>query len=410
MEKIQVVYVAHEYPARTQTFVQREAEALAELEAFVRLYPLHSKSGRRLIDVPGRTPVKQSLRLKDVVRVLRRCVRLSPSIAAATLHPPMSLKNFGRQAMALFHGARLAYLLYEDRMDTPLVLHAHFLARTLEVANIAALLLADRRDIVMGATAHAADASHPESSQRLTYLVQRLDYVVAASRSVGAALERVSGRSIDAIVHCGVARSDVTPRDTLSGAPLKVLSVGRLVDKKGYTDCITAASLLNKAGISVEWRVVGDGPLADELLWLSSATGQEFVWLGYQPTDRITELLSNWADLFVLAARPAADGDLDGIPVALMEAMAAGVPVVSTNLSGIPELVRPRTTGHLVPPGAPVELAATIGRATSHYGEFSSLARNAVAYVASDFNVDLEAAKLFQVMTGRSSSVRITKR
>ena len=142
--------------------------------------------------------------------------------------------------------------------------------------------------------------------------------------------------------------------------PVRLLSVGRAVAKKGYDDLLSALALLPP---DLAWRLVhiGGGELAEalrrqtELLGLSS----RIEWRGAcaQP-----EVLAAYraADLFVLAAKVAGDGDRDGLPNVLMEAQSQRLACIATDVSGIPELIRDGETGVLVPPGDPPALAAAL--------------------------------------------------
>lgn len=128
--------------------------------------------------------------------------------------------------------------------------------------------------------------------------------------------------------------------------PLRVLTVGRLVEKKGILDAIRAIGNLQ---IECEYTVAGEGPLRTSAEKLVSGLGlnSKVRFLGASTRARTVELLKN-ADVFLAPSVTASDGDIEGIPVAIMEAMAAGLPVISTLHSAIPELVAPDISGYLV--------------------------------------------------------------
>ncbi len=140
--------------------------------------------------------------------------------------------------------------------------------------------------------------------------------------------------------------------------PPLILSVGRLVPKKGLNDLIAACALLKAAGVAFRCRIIGEGPLRNALQEQINAAGLEAaVTLEGAMTHASLIALYATADIFALAPRIADDGDRDGIPNVIAEAMAIGLPVVSTDVSGIPELVRNLETGLLVPPRNPAALA-----------------------------------------------------
>lgn len=147
----------------------------------------------------------------------------------------------------------------------------------------------------------------------------------------------------------GGASAPATHIPTDPGAVPLILSVGRLVPKKGMTDVVAACTVLAQRGIRFRCVIVGEGPLRETLQAQIDSSGlQAQVQLtGAMNHDQLLTWYQR-AALFVLAPRILADGDRDGIPNVIVEAMAAGVPVVSTRVSGIPELVLTDETGLLV--------------------------------------------------------------
>jgi colanic acid/amylovoran biosynthesis glycosyltransferase len=135
------------------------------------------------------------------------------------------------------------------------------------------------------------------------------------------------------------------PRE--AGSVPRFITVARLVEKKGVADAISAAATLS---IPFEYTVVGDGPLRSELEALARARGvaDRVRFTGSLSRTRVAELLAT-SDAFVAPSVTGADGDIEGIPVSIMEAMAVGLPVISTRHSAIPELVADGESGFLVP-------------------------------------------------------------
>ncbi|MCA9618269.1 MAG: glycosyltransferase [Myxococcales bacterium] len=154
------------------------------------------------------------------------------------------------------------------------------------------------------------------------------------------------------VLHLGVDTtrfSEPEGRPTSREGPLRVLSVGRLVEKKGLADAIEAVHRLVERGVAIRYRIIGDGPLARALAARVAARRLTGVveLSGPQPPAAIARALDE-ADVFLLPSVTAAGGDEEGIPVSLMEAMAAGLPVVSTRHAGIGELVEDGVSGLLV--------------------------------------------------------------
>jgi glycosyltransferase involved in cell wall biosynthesis len=173
---------------------------------------------------------------------------------------------------------------------------------------------------------------------------------------------------------------------TTTRKPL-ILCVARLVPKKGLGDLIAACAVLQRAGVCFRCEIVGDGPLRAEIenAISSAGLGEDVALLGSMTHARLIKHLSE-ADLFALAPCIAEDGDRDGIPNVIVEAMAIGVPVVSSDISGIPEMVMHEKSGLLVPPRDPAALAAAMARVLADPALGRRLARTARARLDRCFN------------------------
>ncbi|MGE5654225.1 MAG: glycosyltransferase [Bacillota bacterium] len=151
------------------------------------------------------------------------------------------------------------------------------------------------------------------------------------------------------------------PRVYEKSGPLSILSVGRLVEKKGMDTLIEAVRRVVEAGTQIELTIIGEGDLKEALeAQIQHARLSGCVKLA-GPKNRSQVIAAmQQADLFILASRRALNGDQEGQPMTLLEAMAIGVPVLSTFHAGIPELIRDRVNGCLVPPGDAEALARRI--------------------------------------------------
>ncbi|MCT4702581.1 colanic acid biosynthesis glycosyltransferase WcaL [Enterobacteriaceae bacterium H20N1] len=139
---------------------------------------------------------------------------------------------------------------------------------------------------------------------------------------------------------------------------LEIISVARLTEKKGLHVAIEACRLLKERGVDFRYNILGIGPWETRLRTLIEQNQLDDVVFmpGFKPNHEVKAMLDE-ADLFLLPSVTGEDGDMEGIPVALMEAMAVGIPVVSTVHSGIPELIDAGRSGWLVPEYDAVALA-----------------------------------------------------
>jgi glycosyltransferase involved in cell wall biosynthesis len=163
------------------------------------------------------------------------------------------------------------------------------------------------------------------------------------------------------IVRCGVDTARFKRMAKCVNSVPIILSVGNLVGKKGHEILLQACAFLKEQGLQFKCKIVGAGPLLEKLLSLRRELNleDEVLFCGRVHHSAIFSYLEE-ADIFVLACLRAMNGNIDGIPVALMEAMAMEIPVVTTDLSGIPELVEHGMSGFLVKPNDSAALAKKI--------------------------------------------------
>jgi glycosyltransferase involved in cell wall biosynthesis len=152
----------------------------------------------------------------------------------------------------------------------------------------------------------------------------------------------------------------LAPSPPPKGDPV-ILAVGRLVPKKGFDHLLRACALLKGEGVRFAVRIVGEGPESGSLRALASGLGvaDRVIWEGSLPNAEVLDCVRG-AALLAAPSVPGADGNIDGIPNVILEAMALERPVVASDFSGIPEAVKPGETGLLFPPGDAPALAAAL--------------------------------------------------
>jgi colanic acid/amylovoran biosynthesis glycosyltransferase len=169
---------------------------------------------------------------------------------------------------------------------------------------------------------------------------------------------------------------------------LRLVSVGRLVEKKGIAHVLRALRLLVDRGVGAEYRVFGDGPLRERLAALAVELGvADRVWFeGRRGQETVRDGLAG-ADVLVAASVTAADGDEEGIPNVLKEAMASGMPVVGTRHAGIPELIEDDVSGRLVPERDEAALAAALARLAAEPERWVAMGRAGRAKVEREYDI-----------------------
>lgn len=275
----------------------------------------------------------------------------------------------------------------------PDALIAHFGANVVLAAQLKRQL---RENIPLIGILHGSDLSRRVKKRGLNDYVEQckfIDRYIVISEH-WAELLRLGGIPKEKIrmLHLGVENpsSNITGRSKRE--EFVILSVGRLVEKKGFDVLIDAFDLLPETLLNrSELHIVGDGPLHQSISERASKSPYyERIFLsGSLPHQEVLRRIGE-ASVFALASRTSSDGDMEGIPVVLMEAMAIGTPVVSTFHSGIPELIKHKVNGLLTRPGDPVELARALKNTALDTESTEARAIAARQHVQLNFNNEIQ--------------------
>jgi glycosyltransferase involved in cell wall biosynthesis len=355
-----VAYVVGTYPLLTTTFIDREIRILRQMGLDIDITALRRPHGRLSADQQGMVPhVRYVLpvRLSDLVRshlsvLIRRPAAFLGTLAHLVTRPHASLYSRMKTVLHFGEGVHVASML---RGGGYRHIHAHFVDRAATVALVAGRLL----DLPFSATAHANDIY--VSPALLVEKLSSAAFVATCTRYNADHLQAAAaGRYVNiACIYHGLDVDRYQPTEPVD-EPMRptILAVGQLKEKKGFRHLITACAALRERGHDVDCRIVGEGPDREPLQALIRGHGLDDVvdLLGALPhQDVIAEYRA--ASLFTLPCVVSANGDRDGLPNVILEAMAMQLPVVSSRLSGIPEAVIDGETGILVSPEDPDALA-----------------------------------------------------
>ncbi len=271
-------------------------------------------------------------------------------------------------------------------------IHAHFASLAGRMAWAASRLTG----VPFTVTTHAKDLYHESVDPLwLRRICLDADRVIAISRFNESYLNKtLSGTGARVSLRYNALELDrfpYRPAQPDATRPLRIGAVGRLVPKKGFDVLLEAVAALRDAGVQTELRIAGDGDERDALAHRISELGLDNVQLlGPLPQDSVKELLYT-SDVLAVPCIHAADGNLDGLPTVILEAMACGTPVVASDISAISEVVRPGSTGVLVPPG---DIAALAKGLTSVSTGARQLTDGARALIEESFDSRRQAAQL----------------
>jgi colanic acid/amylovoran biosynthesis glycosyltransferase len=387
-------YILKRFPRISETFVAAELIELERQGERVTVFAIsrpaepfaHAFVGElraRVVYLPHR-PLRQPHRVaRALVRVLRSDWRGWLGAAAVSLWPPR-LRGVRRLLQAT---------VLRDEMQRVGIdhAHAHFASTATRLANLAWRMGGPTYSV----TAHAKDIYHRQVR------VHRLQEKLAAAAFV-ATVSRANRDYLDSLLS-GRARLHVVPNsvdlrrlDRVGKRPRErdlVLSVARLIEKKGLQDLVRASGLLAARGLSHRLLVVGDGPLRDELEELAARSSAPATFAGVMRHEEVLDLYRR-AALFCLPSVVAATGDRDGLPTSVLEAMALGVPVVTTGVNGLGELVVHERTGLVVPQHEPLALAEALGRLLAEPDLAERLALESRVLVERSFSLERSVSVL----------------
>lgn len=403
---MRIAYFVNAFPTLSETFVLNQITGLLDRGHDVEVIARQSATGPHHSDIE-RYGLVQRTRYRPEVPAghVRRVLKALGIFAARGVRSPiltmklLDFRRFGRLAysLELFYAA--APLFRAGRYDA---IHCHFAPNGMVAATLREAGVLHGRLVT---TVHAYGLSR--------YTLKWGDRVYERLFETGDLFLPVSQHGRRRLMDLGCddrkirihrmgvdcCRFAPTQRCEREGGAVRVISIGRLVEKKGFAFAIRAVADLKKRGVRCSYRIVGDGPLVDQLKTLIRALAVEdcVELLGSRPQDKVAELLSS-SDVFVAPSVTAVDGDEEGIPVVLMEAMAVGLPVVSTVHAGISELVADGVTGYLVPERDVNSLAEKLETLLSEREARRRMGRAGREVIEREFNIEKLNDQLVEIL------------
>jgi glycosyltransferase involved in cell wall biosynthesis len=428
-----VAYVLKGYPRVSELFIASEIWRLERLGVALRLYvvkPADEDTTHPVVDriaaVPSYLPATSPLSNAPLLPWLRtnappflpalrrlvlrhpwRFVRAAGAAAAQSIRARKGWRPRSIYVKEFLHAVEIADRV--SRAGDVTHLHGHFAHGTATVTWLASLLTG----LPFSFTAHAKDIyrSSLNPAGLLARKMRAARFVVTCTGANRDHLRAVEPTTPVHVVYHGLNveltelladQNGETPPPERAAGPLRVASVGRLVPKKGFDILLGAVRELTERGTAVQLTIAGeDGEAGESVRQLIDELGLSSTVRMVGPVSQPGLLdLYRSVDVFALACRVTDDGDRDGIPNVLVEAMAAGLPVVSTAVSGIPEIVRDESNGLLVDPGDSRQLADALLRLEKDPLLRNRLGRAARATVTDRFDGDVLAESMAELLLG----------
>ena len=412
-----VIYLVRSWPRLSQTFIVNEVLALERRGVDLVVFSL-VRSGESVIQ-PQVSEVRTAVRYLEDRKPLRQQVgeHIAVFSAGPVRYARTALLAWRRRDLAkgyatattlgcFQYAVRVAAAIIRLRREgtAPAHLHAHFA----HDPALVALLVRRLTGLPYSFTAHARDlvqippsslaARAAEATALVTCCQVNADYIAA---TLPARLPSVR------VIHHGVELDLFKPRPRPTVvADVQIVTVGRLVEKKGFPDLLRALGRLKASGRRITCRVYGDGPLLRPLAELRDSLGlaDAVHFLGERSRETIIQALHS-SDVFVLTPTVTEDGDRDGIPNVLVEAMACGLPVVSTSAGGIPELVTHSENGFLTAPGDVASIENHIGTLLDSPKLRQQMGVAARRTVESGYDVNMAAERLQKIFLSEKQTV-----
>lgn len=380
-----VLSVVNQFPSGSETFIERKARALIAHGFDVTVAAHHIGPSSEGDGAP--LPVLQLPGVR------------SPRTWGPSLGPLLRDGAARRRVAALRHDVRQGHWLVPIAAGGYDIIHFEFSGIAANVAELLPLLRPARLVVsCRGSAEQVAPLRDPERAPRLERVFAEVDLIHCVSedmaetvRGFGAPVEKilVNRPAVDTARWEGVGRVDPGPRGT-AGAPLRLLSVGRLRWEKAFDDAIRAVGTARSAGVHVDYRIAGEGPEREKLLYLRHSLGleDEVTLLGWQSQQQLEELFGR-TDVFLAPSLS------EGISNAALEAMAAGLPVIATRCGGMPEALGSPPAGVLVDVGATDQVVAALGSLTGPERR-RELAAGGAAVARAEFDLSRQAAVFAQ--------------
>jgi colanic acid/amylovoran biosynthesis glycosyltransferase len=357
---MRVAYLVNLYPKISHSFIRREIQALESQGVAVRRFAIR-RTSEPLVDAAD----QEELAKTEVILELGAKRLLLSLIGAAIRHPLRFLRTLGlavrtgigsdrglaRHLVYVVEACALLDILRRDPVDH---LHAHFGTNAAAVAMYCAALGGPGYSF----TAHGTESFESPHRVRLGLKARRARFAVTVC-GYGARELLASASDLDAskvhVVRCGLDETFLSAPAPAAVAGKQLVMVGRLSPEKGHGVLLDAAARLQRDDVEFRIVLVGDGDLREEIEHRAVALGvrDRIHFAGWQDHAGVQEILGASRAL-VLASSG------EGLPVVIMEAMAMGRPIISTDVGGIGELVVDGETGWLVPSGDPERLSAAI--------------------------------------------------
>lgn len=395
---MRIAFVLKEFPSRSETFIFNQIMGIASLGHKVDIYAYKGAESFVWPNDPSLASIKKCVHYYHVpeVRIIRQLIGLKKLLANFLNYPVQMIKalNYFENKKHIIGVFRLLNVLPAYLPPKSFdIIHCHFGDMGLMAIRLKDIGVLQGK---ISTTFHGADMTaliEKRGIRLYQCLFEKGDLFLPVSQNwENLLLSWQCSKNKTHVHHMGVDTEFFKPGNKLieNYSNIKILSVCRLVPKKGISDAIKAVARVNDRHhkTRLQYVVVGDGPLRQQLQNYAKELGLSggiVKFVGYKSPIEIKELLKK-SHIFLAPSKKSKDGDMEGIPVSLMEAMAMGLTVLSTKHSGIPELVEDGVSGYLFAEGDSDAIAEKIVYLSNNPQEIEITGNRARKKIERDFN------------------------
>ena len=395
--KLKIAYILKMYPRFSETFIVNEILELERRGMDVRIYSLRKPDDGRFHAALSRVkanvvyvPQYPQLEMERISQA-HQLVRSAYPTRYQRVHTYSQGRKNDYAIKRFLQAGFVAAHLLKNPVDA---MHAHFASSATRVANLVHHMIGLSYSI----TAHAKDIFHQDvNPASLRRKINEARFVVTVSQFNKDYLQNLMGRTPSDIrcLYNGINLKRFRPNPAIKRDPNLILGVGRLVEKKGFETLIHACRILKAWDLNFRCEIIGKGNLYHPLkqLIIDLELTEQVRLMGPRPQDGVRDAYRR-ASIFTLPCVIAQDGNRDGLPTVLLEAMACGLPVVSTRLTGVPEIVDDNENGFLVPPSSPQALARSLAILLTNPTQREQMGQAARQKVEKEFDVRRNVAQL----------------
>lgn len=394
-EKVKLAYLIEKFPSPTEYFILNEILALEKQG--VQLYVLVIRKQKNYLSIPEVEQVRSKIlylpKILLALPFLGMLFSIRSLLQSSSLykHPP-SIKSWVKKLRNI---SWASYFYWKLRHKNVTHVHAHFAFVATDIASIFPKI----GSISYSFTAHAQDIyTNPEN---IVENIENAKFAVTCTQYNKNHINEITHNTyIEKVYHVyhGIANKNWQIAIEPSVKTINILSVARLVEKKGLQYLIRAVKELIKKGFDVKCTLIGEGPLLktlQELIQVNSLE-QSIAIIPFITQNKLKHHYKQ-ADVFILPCIIAENGDRDGLPNVILEAMLSRVPVISTPVSAIPEIIVPNKTGILVREKEPNDIAEAVQKLIEDKVYATKITKMAIDHVKKNFDLENCTSNLIKI-------------